>query len=126
MGELIPNKYVERAKLINKKLTTCRSVKRLIKQKAWRDIVQPLLDEMIGDVIGKKRGNVYKNGHLCKPEGNYEYFTGYKQGLMDFNNQIWNYIDSIESLTEQLHSLEKKVTGEEKYINPMLGGKYGE
>ena len=43
---------------------------------------------------------------------------------MDFNNQIWNYVNSIESLNEQLKSLEHKLSGEEKYSNPMLEGKY--
>jgi len=114
----------DRAKSINKKLKACRKVKKLVNDKAWKDIVQPLLDAMIEDVVGGKTNNVYKNGHLCKPAGDYEYYTGYKQSLMDFNNRVCNYVNSIEALKQQVKSIEKKVLGEDKYINPMIDGKY--
>jgi len=121
-------KYIklnERAKTLNKKLTACRSVKRVLSQKGWRTIIQPLLDAMIDDVVGFKRGNIYVNGSLSKPEQDkHEYFVGYKQALMDFNNRVWNYPESIEVLSKQIQNLEEKAGMPEKYINPMMEGAY--
>jgi len=122
--ELQNSRLQDHAKVCNKKITTCRKVKKLVTNKTWADIIQPLLDAMIEDVVGGKVDNVYKNGHLCKPAENYEYFTGYKQGLMDFNNRVWNYVNSIEPLKKQVKSIEKKVLGEETYTHPMIDGKY--
>ena len=118
-------KLNERAKVLNKKLTACRSVKRVLTQKGWRDIIQPLLDAMIDDVVGYKRGKIYVNGALSKPEQDkHEYFVGYKQALMDFNNRVWNYPESIEIISKQIHHLEEKAGMPEKYINPMTEGPY--
>jgi len=115
----------ERAKILNKKLTACRSVKRVLTQKGWREVLQPLLEAMINDVVGYKQGNKYINGALCKPqEINYEYFIGYKQALMDFNNRAWNYVDSMGMINQQIKNLEAQARGEEKYINPMMEGPY--
>ena len=67
MNELKANKLRDKAKLLSKKLTACRSVKRLLKQKAWGDIIQPTLDKMIDDVIGGKTGNFYTRNNLANP-----------------------------------------------------------
>lgn len=126
MTNLKASQLNEQAKRLNKKLTACRSIKRLLKQKGWRDIVQPLLEAMITDCIGGKEGNLYKKGWLGAPDGNYEYFTGYKQALMDFHNKIWNYPESIEILKNQIKILEQKAKGEDRYNVPMLDGRYAE
>ena len=124
VGQLLDDKKHEQAKKLNKQITTCKKVKKILEDKVWAEIIQPLLDAMIEDTVGARRGNIYKNGHLCKPEGNYEYYVGYKQALMDFHNRVWNYVESIKPLTERRKAIEKTLTGEVKYINPMLEGKY--
>lgn len=124
--EQLNNRLQEQAKIYNKKITVCRRVKKLTSDKTWKDIIQPLLDAMIEDVVGGKSNNIYKNGHLCAPGKDYEYFTAYKQALMDFNNRVWGYTNSIEPLKKQVKSIEEKVLGKEKYTNPMLDGKYAE
>lgn len=125
MHDLKAIRLNEQAKALNKKLTACRSVKRVLVQKGWRDILQPLLEAMISDVVGWKKGKIYVNGHLCKPaDQHYEYYVGYKQALMDFNNRIWNYVESIETLQKQIENLETKAKEPDKYINPMMEGPY--
>ena len=115
----------ERAKVLNQKLTLCQKVRRLVRQRTWKGIIQPLIDAMINDVTGYKKGNIYTKGALCNPgEKSYEYYSGYKQALMDLNNRIWNYVETIEVLSEQIKALEDKAKGPDKYINPMMEGKY--
>ena len=127
MQDLRSIRLNEQAKGLSKKLTACRSVKRVLTQKGWRNILQPLLDAMIGDTVGWKRGKIYVNGHLCKPaDQHYEYYVGYKQALMDFNNRIWNYVESIETLNKQIKNLEieAKEPVDKYVINPMMEGPY--
>lgn len=115
----------DKARALNKKLTVCRRVKRLTNDKVWKDIVQPLLDAMISDITGYKKGNSYTQGHLGKPKAeDYSYYVGYKQALMDFNNKVWNYIDSIELLKKQIENLEKAAKEKDIYTNPMTEGPY--
>ncbi len=125
MKELLVNKLNEKAKQLNKKLTTCRSVKRLLAQKAWKTVIQPLIDETIADTIGGKKGSLYRKNLLTDPDTkNKEYYIGYKQALMDLHNRVWNYPESIELLKNQIKLLEKKAKQPEKYSVPMTEGKY--
>jgi hypothetical protein len=124
--ELTVNRLNEKAKALNKKLTLCRSVKRLLNQKGWRTIIQPTIDKMITDITGSKKGNTYSKGILSSPD--YEksdYYIGYKQALMDLNNRIWNYPESIDLLKKQIKNLEEQAKSPTKYTIPMKGGKYG-
>jgi len=121
--ELNKESKIERAKVLNKKLSLCQEVKEYVEKDTWKNIIQPLLDAMIEDVVGGKRGDIYRNGALCKPSGDYEYFTGYKQALMDFHNKVWNYVVSIKGIEEQIKFIEKDVLGEAKYKIPMLEDK---
>jgi hypothetical protein len=118
-------KLQERARALNRKLTACRSVKRVLNQKGWRTILQPLLDAMITDVLGGKRGNMYTSGAVSKPDDkSIEYYIGYKQALIDFNNRVWNYVESMQILSDQIKKLEEQAGEPEKYINPMMEGPY--
>jgi hypothetical protein len=116
--ELLANKLNEQAKKLNKKLTLCRSVKRLLQQKPWKDIIEPLLAKMIEETIGGKSGNMYCQNHLSKP-GQSEFFVGYKQALMDLHNRIWAYPESIEGLKKQIKVLEDRAKAPDRYIGVM-------
>jgi hypothetical protein len=120
MRELRELKLNDRAKQLNAKLTLCRLVSSFLKKKAWKTIIQPLIDEMIADTIGGKRGNIYRNNLLAKPEAqNKEYLIGYKQALMDLNNRIWSYPESIEPLQGQIKLLEERAKAPDRYNIPM-------
>ena len=115
----------EQAGKLNKKLTTCYGVRRLLKSRGWRSIAQPLLDAMINDVIGWKNKNTYVNGLISKPtDKSLDYYAGYKQALMDFNNRLWNYVESIDLLQEQISNIGKKAQAGAEYVKPMTKGRY--
>ena len=122
MKELQVTKLAEQARQLSKLLTSCRRVKKLVEQKAWREVVQPLIEKMIADAVGGKVGNLYSINHLSKPDGvGVEFYVGYKQALMDLNNRVWTHVDSIKGLQERIKLLEKKASTPERYKMPMEG-----
>jgi hypothetical protein len=109
---------------LNGKLSACKKVVDTITTKGWSDIIQPIIDKMISDVIGSKTGEVWDAGNIKKETFNglqTEYLLGYRQALIDFNNRIWGYKAHIKSLTDQIINIE---SGKEVMVDTTTKSRY--
>ena len=64
----------------------------------WIEIIGPLLDKMIEDVVGAKKDGRWHNGSLGDKrlgEVRLQNLCWYKRGLTDFHSYIHQYIDSL-------------------------------
>ncbi|MCZ6702556.1 MAG: hypothetical protein O6940_05890 [Ignavibacteria bacterium] len=62
----------------------------------WKAYIEPLIDDMISNIIGKKNDNhKYSQGDVDIFENIHKvyYYMGYKQSLMDLINKIYNKIE---------------------------------
>jgi hypothetical protein len=104
-------------KLAEKKALAQR-VEKTLKSKGWQEIVGPLIDKTIKDIVGGKYGNKWSGGHVQKARAKMDYYVGYKQGLIDLHNRLWAYVNSIVILQKQIESIHKE--REAKTQIPML------
>jgi hypothetical protein len=113
-------------KRLNDQLRAARKVDKTIKTKGWKDIVQPIIDKMIMDTLGGKVGNTWVNGAISKPDTvkESEYYIGYKQALIDFNNRIWNYKECIKTIQDRIKEVQERGGEVNRLRQPFEGGKY--
>ncbi len=102
-------------------LRTCNLVKDVIDSEGWREVILPSLDRMITDIVGGKINGDWVSGKInddsrqeCLP-----YYVGYKQGLLDFHNHVYNYIKSIAINRSVINAIEKEKRGE--FDVPLVG-----
>ena len=95
--------------LANKKALAQR-VKRTIESKGWQEIIGPLLDKMIKDTIGGKYGNRWSGGNIQRARDveRLKFHMGYKQSLIDLHNRVYNYLDNIKRLEQQIKDIHKE------------------
>ena len=108
-----PKVFDEQAIRINKEIEICRKVVETIQTSGWQEIIAPLIDRMIMDVVGNKIGNKWVGGLLDKArkDERREYYVGYKQALIDLHNRIYAHETQIkikEDQVKQLSDLKKK------------------
>lgn len=95
-------------------------IEELFSSRSWQEIVKPLLDEMIASVSGRFTNNRYWHGTLTsnwKGE-NPLFVAGYQKALMDFNNNLDDFIVARRKL-EDSKKLEEKEKSSILY-NPFL------
>lgn len=113
---------MKKGKLENKvydfqeRLTAAKKVEGTLATEGW-EVIQALIDKMIQDTIGGKKGDLYQPGLLAKPETTEkkDYFIGYKQALMDLHNRIWNYKLQVKTLEDTIKNLIRNAEKEEEY-----------
>lgn len=112
-------------KLYNQ-LSVCQKVQKTLKTKGWKEILGPKLQKMIESVMGQQDENgIYVRGILDKAKTEEaQYYLGYKAALMDFNNEVYNHLASINKLTSSIKTLEDTTIREETYTEPMKDTKY--
>jgi len=80
---------------------------------------------MIEAVTGQKDKNgLYVHGLMDtgpKPE---QYYIGYKAALMDFNNEVYNHLASIDSIKGSITILEDTEVKAQIYTKPMEDTRY--
>jgi len=102
----------------------CERVRQTVKSSGWKDVVAPLIDKMIVDVVGGKVGDKWSGGIVNETASteNIHYFIGYKQALMDLNNRVMFYVNEIKNLEVKYELLEKEKTA--GYKMPGTDSKY--
>lgn len=95
-------------------------VRSTINTPGWKDILGPLLDRMIIDVIGGKIKGKWVSGALenARKDERREYYIGFKQGLMQYHSHIMNYISQIARIEGEIEDIEKQLKAE--FVTPML------
>ncbi len=101
------------------KINACKLVEDLIKTKGWTEVLEPLLNAMIEDVTGRKKGNVWVCGWIHQ---NKEKALGYQEALVTFYNRVIDYGSSRQELEESLIATAKPKT----FVTPMQRSKYRE
>lgn len=92
----------EEIKKINETLRLCKLVEETIQTKGWNEIVEPLIDKMLNDILGSKIDGRWNGGILNTPNcTNSEYYKGYKQALIDLHTRVYAYVDNIKNYEER-------------------------
>lgn len=79
----------------------------------WKEIVQPMVDLMIQDTIGCKKGNHWDTGIVGtkKEDERYsvEYLLAYRQALIDLNNRLWDKAARKEKVDQEIKRITKSL-----------------
>lgn len=88
----------------------------------WKEIVQPVLDKMIVDVIGyKNKDGTWEAGATdFNKSWTPEMFIAYRQALMDFNNHLLSFLTEGERLRAHKENEER----DPGFIMPMQDTRY--
>ena len=92
-----------------------------LKTPGWVDVVQPLLDKMITDCIGAKKGEEWHGGYLHKNDADVEHIRAYTQALIEFQNMLHDHF----RLADKFKDMAKQEAKEKKlYSSPMNDTRY--
>ena len=87
-------------------------VEGLLNSPVWREIVFPVLQECIASVSGRFTNGRYWHGSLTNnwKDNNSLFVAGYQKALMDFYNNLHDFIGAKEKLEEKrkTEEIEKK------------------
>lgn len=110
---------------LNETIRTCRLVEETLDTKGWTEVVEPLLDKMINDLLGSKVNGKWNGGILdrARKDEKREFYIGYKQALIDLHTRIYAYKNNIKILENKKDSLIDAATL--KYTVPMKDTRYG-
>lgn len=122
--ELMTNAEIKK---INEILATCHRVKESVDTKGWQEIIEPMIDKSIQDILGGKVGGKWHGGLLDKArkDERREYYIGYKQALIDLHTRVYAYVNSIKMYDDKKAALVKE-TESPRYVAPMENTRYGE
>lgn len=78
-------------------LKLCNKVRQTVSSEGWQEVIGPLIDKTIIDVVGGKIDGKWVSGYIDKArkDEKREYYIGYKQAMIDLYQRIYNYIDQI-------------------------------
>ena len=95
-------------KSVNKTISICRKVKETLETSGWKDVIAPIIDREIIDVVGGKIGDTWVGGKISRArlDERREYWVGYKQALMNLSNRIMFHLDELKRSEESLKVLE--------------------
>lgn len=87
-------------------------VEQLMSSKVWKEIVLPLLQESVASVSGRYTNGRFWHGSLTTKwnENNSVFFAAYQKALMDFNNNLHDFVVAKNKLIEdkKTEEFEKK------------------
>jgi hypothetical protein len=118
------NVFDENQERLNRDITICQKVKETVDSAGWKEIISPILDKMIIDILGGKIKEHWLSGKVdrARSEEKREFYIGVKQGLIDFHNRVMNHIRQLPILEEQLKVL--KQDRDKGYRVPMEDTRY--
>jgi len=99
----------ENIKRLQKAITICEKVEETLSTAGWKDVIGPIIDREIIDVVGGKIGDTWVSGKVsrARSEEKREYWIGYKQGLINLHNRIIFHLDELRRNKESLAILLK-------------------
>jgi hypothetical protein len=77
-------------------------VESLMRSEVWSEIIEPLLQEQIASVCGRKTNGRWHHGSFTRDKNiSLEYLKGYQCASMDFHNRIHDFIKFKEDLLKK-------------------------
>jgi hypothetical protein len=99
-------------------------VKATLATNGWVEVIGPLLDKMIIDVLGGMENGRWHNGSLdrSRKDERKEFLLGYKAALVNLHSAVYSYLDEAETAKETIKDLNAEATA--AYEIPMTSGPY--
>ena len=101
------NRNLSLQQKLERDVSICRKVVTTLETQGWKDVIAPLIDKMIIDIVGGKIKGKWVSGLLnrAKSEEKREYYIGYKQALIDLHNRTHAYEVQFKIKTDELSDL---------------------
>jgi hypothetical protein len=101
-------------------LTICNDIKLTVNSLGWKNIIGPLIDRMIIDIVGGKIGDTWVSGKIdkAKKEERREFYVGYKQALIDLHGRVMDHLLHIPRIEDRLKAIEEEKKA--KFRVPMV------
>lgn len=95
-------------------------VEGLFESEVWRVIVEPLINESIASVCGRKSGGRWHHGSITRnwTDDKLGFYSGYQKGLMDLENRLIDFIRAKDQLGLKRKEEEQQL--KQPFINPFL------
>jgi hypothetical protein len=99
-------------------------VKATLLTNGWVEVIEPLLNKMIIDVLGGMENGRWHNGSLdrSRKDERKEFLLGYKAALVNLHSAVYSYLDEAETAKETIKDLNVEATA--TYEIPMTSGPY--
>jgi len=104
----------ERLQELSEDIETGRKVQEVLDSNGWKDVIEPLIDKMIIDVLGAKESGRWTNGSLSLSDLGKEEaksLIAYKRALTDLHTYIYDVIDTAEQSRKEYEELLKEDSG---------------
>lgn len=105
---------------LNDTLGSCKQVADTVGSNGWKNVIEPLIDKSILDIVGGKVNGKWYGGLLdrARKDERREFYIGYKQALIDLHRRIRAYVDNVELYESKKQELIKNK--EPKFTRPMI------
>lgn len=92
----------EKAVIANGKL-----IEEVMRTKGWKQLIEPVFDEIVNSVIGVKKNGRWLQGHFVKSrkDEKKEFYIGYVCAAQEIWNSIQNYVFSAEAVKRRLEEV---------------------
>jgi len=116
--------HSQEEKKLGKQISICQQVIETLDTDGWINIIEPLIDRSIIDMVGGKIGDTWISGKLdrAKTEEKREFYIGYKQALIDLIGRIKFHKAQLPILEERIKDIAIERTA--KFRVPMSDTKY--
>lgn len=95
-----------------------KMVEDLLLTTVWLNIIEPLLDETISSVSGRKTSGYYHHGSFTKLQDDPRFLQGYQKAGMDIYNRIKDFVRAKDNLKRVKDEAEKETM--RPMFNPFL------
>lgn len=115
---------LKKIQALSTKRSVCEKVIETLDTDGWKDIIEPIIDRAIIDVVGGKIGDTWIGGKLdkAKTDERREYYIGYKQALIDLHGRVKFHVTEYKRLEDELRFLQ--TTENDNYKMPMEDTRY--
>ena len=99
---------LQRLKELSQLIDNGEAVKETLESKGWKEILEPLLNKLIVDVVGGNENGRWHNGSLDDKrlgEKRLDILMAYKHALVDFSNYIYTYVDPLDKYREEYNEI---------------------
>lgn len=120
MADDVELRINDELKKINETLRNCKIVEETVNTQGWKEVIEPLLDKMVNDILGAKTNGKWYGGLLNNSlkSDTREFYIGYKQALIDLHSRIYAYNDNVKVYEDKKELLINKT--QQKFKRPLI------